>query len=139
MKRVYGLILVVMMAMSACGSDDTPAVVEVDPEVVGVWKVSSIVATNCEDETNNDSQTNLICTSFNCTQFTFNDDGSYRGLVIVDSSGSEVFGTFTTTNGILTIVSGQETSMGSYTISNNVLTYEYEVGGCDVQLVMAKD
>jgi hypothetical protein len=138
MKKVYVFALMVLIVISGCGSDDTPEVNFVDPALVGVWKTVSIIASNCENEENNSSEINMVCTTFECIQFTFDDESIFIGKTVFDSKASEVDGTYSASEGILTINSGTEILMGSYTVTNNQLVYTYEANNCDVELTMDK-
>ncbi len=137
---LLALVMCILVALASCGgSDDTPVFV-VDPDLVGVWKANTFIASNCEDEANNQSDTNLVCTSFECIEFTFEDDSDYIGRNIVDSVPTISEGTWSAENGTLTIdVPGVIPLTGTYTVSNSVLTFNYNLNGCDIQLVMDKD
>lgn len=139
MKKVYVFALMALIVISSCGSDDSPEVNVVDPALVGVWKAVSIISSNCENEELNSSETNMVCTSFECIQFTFDAESIYIGKTIFDSKSFLVDGTYSASEGILTITSGNEVLTGNYTVANNQLVYTYEANNCDVELTMNKD
>ena len=129
-----------LVAISSCSSDDLPEVNLVDPELVGVWKAVSLVISNCENEENNSSETNLVCTTFDCIQYTFDDESAFIGKTIVDDRVSFIDGTYSASEGTLTIRFDANTiTSGTYAISNNQLVYTYEANGCDIEFTMNKD
>ena len=141
MKRI--LLLIAMSAtllFAGCGNDDAPNVV--DPDLVGVWKATTFIVSECENEEDNTSIMNWVCTSFDCLQFAFDEDSRYIGTSIDDSRVRESGGTYSAENGILSIaiVSSTTTTrlVGSYAIDNDILTYDYESNGCNVHIVMKK-
>ena len=140
MRRLCALVvLIAMLILGSCGGDDSPTYV-VDPELVGVWKATSFIVSNCDDEENNEANTNLVCTSFNCIQFTFEDDSDYLGMLIEEDFRTDTEGKWSAQNGQLTIrVTNVNPLKGSYSIDNDVLTYRYTLNGCDIELIMRKD
>jgi Lipocalin-like domain len=139
MKKVYVFAILVLMAFSGCGSDDSPEVNVVDPELVGVWKATSLISSNCENEEQNSIETNMVCVSSDCIEFSFDDNSNFSGRVFFNDVGSNSVGTYSADGGILKIVSGTEILEGAYSISNGQLTFKYEANGCDIELIMNKD
>ena len=137
MKKVYVFALVILIAISSCGSDDPENVV--DPALVGVWKAVSLVYSNCEIEEQNSSLTNMVCTTFECIEFTFDDESKYISKTIFDSVVRSVDGTYSASEGRLTITTGTDTNTGAYSIVNDQLIYTYEANDCDVELTMIRD
>lgn len=136
MKKVYVFALMALIAISSCGSDDSSEVKVVDPALVGVWKAVSLVYSNCEIEEQNSSLTNMVCTTFECIEFTFDDESKYISKTIFDSVVRSVDGTYSASEGRLTITTGTDTNTGTYSIVNDQLIYTYEANDCDVELTM---
>ena len=134
MNKIFVVALVALISISSCGSDDPDNIV--DPALVGVWKAVSLVYSNCENEEQNSSLTNMVCTTFECIEFTFDDEAKYISKTIFDSSVRSVDGTYSASEGSLTITTGTATSIGTYSIVNDQLIYTYEENDCDVELTM---
>ncbi len=65
------LILLLTILVLACGGDN-----DVKNDLVGSWVAVNAVRSNCDD-TSNDGETSLTCTSETCERYIFSDSSTY--------------------------------------------------------------
>lgn len=103
------------------------------------WISASFVATGCDDPLDNESDTELVCTSMDCERLTMQ-NGAFTLNAINNGSPENMTGTYTRSGNTLSVtfeMEGQTVTFAiDYSIVIGVLTFNFtDPSGCDITQV----
>lgn len=128
--------LIVFTGCNGNNEDESPG-----SDLLGLWSVTFIGLTDCDDPADNQQDVGIICTSTDCRKYEFKSDGVLSVIDIYGSDRDVETGTYSVDGNQLSITIDNETGTVTYTIDNNTLTMqgrEPDVG-CSFEIRAARD
>ncbi len=124
------------MGCNGSNEDESPG-----SDLVGLWSITFIELTDCEDPSENQREADIICTDTDCRKYEFKSDGVFLAIDIYGSDRDVETGTYSVDGSQLSITLDNETSAVTYTIESNTLTIkgtEPELG-CSFEIRSVRD
>jgi len=132
-------LLAVALVASGCG-DDEPNVEEPSNALIGTWSLSTLIATNCAEVTDNGSEIRP-CTADECLKWEFREGGVIIISDTFDGDTDVSSGTYVISGNDLTISADGDTNTGVFSVVGNTFGYnlrdqEFE---CDIEAQFSLD
>ncbi len=135
LKKLSAVVILLMLSVMACKKDDADV-----PDLVGVWTITSVTSTGCNDASDNGTIT-MSCTSTNCLKVELKADGSYVGTTIEDGDTEIESGTYSISGDKLTIIGGGTNDEYTFSLSGDLLTIVLveQTSGCTGTTTLARN
>ena len=123
----------------ACDNDSEPSPEVNASTLEGVWIVTSAVAENCNDASENGTFAS-VCTPTDCLSVEFRADGTFVSTELDDGVTTTDEGTYSVSGNQLTLTEGGMSEVAAFTIDGNTLTLSGNEAstGCDFTTSLTK-
>ena len=128
------------LGIIACDNDSEPSPGDDASVLEAVWVVTSAVAENCDDASENGTFTS-VCTPTDCLSVEFRADGTFVSTELEDGVTTTDEGTYTVSGNQLTLTEGGMSEVATFSIDGNTLTLSGSDAetGCDFTTSLTKE